>query len=82
MVPPSPGWRAHGSRSGTQHAPTDHGWAPYLKDGASSSFAELAGLPKAEWDGVVLRRRLLAAPRIELPDDMGPAGEAGIEEPG
>jgi predicted RNase H-like nuclease len=43
------------------------------------SFAELAGAylrtRKATWAGMTERRRLLAGAGIDVPDDLGPAGE-------
>jgi predicted RNase H-like nuclease len=50
-----------------------------------ASFAQLAGAAlrsrKSSWAGTVLRRRLLAAAGIGLPDDLGPAGEkAGVDD--
>jgi predicted RNase H-like nuclease len=50
-----------------------------------ASFAELAGavlqLRKSCWAGMVLRRRLLAAAGISLPDDLGLAGgKAGVDD--
>jgi predicted RNase H-like nuclease len=50
-----------------------------------ASFAELAGaalpLRKSCWAGLILRRRLLAEADINLPDDLGPAGEkAGVDD--
>jgi predicted RNase H-like nuclease len=50
-----------------------------------ASFAELAGATlqsrKSCWAGIVLRRRLLAAAGISLPDDLGLAGgKAGVDD--
>jgi predicted RNase H-like nuclease len=50
-----------------------------------ASFAELAGAAlqsrKSCWAGIVLRRRLLAAAGISLPDDLGLAGgKAGVDD--
>jgi predicted RNase H-like nuclease len=44
-----------------------------------ASFAELAGAPlgasKSTWAGIALRRQLLAAAGISLPENLGPAGQ-------
>jgi predicted RNase H-like nuclease len=49
-----------------------------------ASFAELAGTAlrsrKSTWAGIVLRRRLLARAGIEVPDDLGYAGEAAAAD--
>lgn len=48
------------------------------------SFRAMAGRPllhpKKTWNGFVLRKRLLAAAGIELPPDLGGAGEAGADD--
>jgi predicted RNase H-like nuclease len=48
------------------------------------SFRELAGAPlryaKSTWIGSHLRRQLLAQAGIRLPDDIGPAGIAGVAD--
>lgn len=48
------------------------------------SFAELAGAHlrtrKSTWEGVVQRRRLLAGAGIVIPDDLGPAGQAAVDD--
>ncbi len=48
------------------------------------SFAELAGCPlrypKSTWAGIALRRRLLADHGIEIPDDLGRAGVAKVDD--
>jgi predicted RNase H-like nuclease len=48
------------------------------------SFCAMAGEhlahPKSSWAGVMLRRRLLASNGIELPDELGAAGVAGVDD--
>ncbi len=48
------------------------------------SFAELARHslrhPKSSWAGFTERRQLLAKAGIELPDDLGIAGAAGVDD--
>ena len=48
------------------------------------SFAKMAGrhldASKASWAGIMDRLRLLTAVGIELPDDLGTAGEAGVDD--
>lgn len=48
------------------------------------SFRELAGAPldrpKTTWAGIRLRERLLATDGIVVPDDLGPAGAAGVDD--
>lgn len=48
------------------------------------SFADLAGghlaHPKSTWAGVVLRRRVLDEHGIEIPEELGPAGVAGVDD--
>jgi predicted RNase H-like nuclease len=48
------------------------------------SFAELAGTPltasKKAWVGMVRRLELLAAAGIVIPDDLGAAGVAGVDD--
>lgn len=48
------------------------------------SFAALAGRPlphpKSTWAGIALRRRLLADHGIEIPDDLGAAGDAKVDD--
>ncbi len=36
--------------------------------------------PKTSWNGVQERRRILAAQGIRLPEDLGPAGAAGVAD--
>jgi len=47
-------------------------------------FAALAGAPlahpKTTWAGVRARHRLLAAAGLEVPDDIGPAGSAAVDD--
>ena len=50
-----------------------------------ASFAQLAGTVlrsrKSTWAGIAQRRRLLAGAGIDLPEDLGPAGEkAGVDD--
>lgn len=48
------------------------------------SFRALAGqpvaLPKSSWSGISFRRGLLLGAGIELPDDLGDAGSAAIDD--
>lgn len=48
------------------------------------SFREMAGAdlghPKSSWAGYVQRRSLLEARGIVVPDDIGPAGVAGVDD--
>jgi predicted RNase H-like nuclease len=48
------------------------------------SFAAMAGghvrTPKKSWAGAIERRRLLREHGIELPDELGDAGRAGIDD--
>lgn len=48
------------------------------------SFRALAGEPfpwaKTTWNGLALRRRLLAEAGIDIPDDLGAAGAAGPDD--
>ncbi len=48
------------------------------------SFAQLAGGPlphaKSNWSGAMLRRRLLADHGIAIPDDLGTAGAAKVDD--
>jgi predicted RNase H-like nuclease len=36
--------------------------------------------PKNSWNGAAVRRRLLAAAGLELPGDLGPAGQAQVDD--
>ena len=37
-------------------------------------------IPKSAWAGVVLRRRILEGHGIDIPEDLGPAGIAGVDD--
>lgn len=58
--------------------------APIVEIHPEVSFREMAGAPlphpKSTWAGIRHRTALLAEVGIELPDDLGPAGLAGVDD--
>ncbi|HSL59182.1 MAG TPA: DUF429 domain-containing protein [Acidimicrobiales bacterium] len=58
--------------------------APIVEIHPEVSFREMAGAPlphpKSTWAGIRHRSALLAGVGIELPDDLGPAGRAGVDD--
>ncbi|NJC71610.1 DUF429 domain-containing protein [Planosporangium thailandense] len=78
--------QAYGLRPKVLEANTwfDAGRYPLYEVHPEVSFAGLAGTtlayPKHTWAGAHLRRRLLAAGGIDLPDELGDAGRAGPDD--